>query len=72
MTELLFGVLLHGLKLLNTEESQKFHSKVIALRMSWMKEYSRPRSERNNSNLDEIQTELEIIAKTFAELGGIK
>lgn len=72
MTELLFGVLLQGLKLWNTEAAQKYHDRVIGLRNDWIKEYSKPRSQRNNSTLDEIQMELEIIAKAFTELGAIK
>ena len=72
MTELLFGVLLQGLKIWGTEQAMKYHNRVIELRTEWLAEYSKPRSQRNNSNLDEIQLELEIIAKTFAELGPIK
>lgn len=72
MTELLFGVLLQGLKLWNTEAAQKYHNKVISLREDWLKEYGKPRHQRNNSNLDEIELELAIIAKTFSELGALK
>lgn len=72
MTELLFGVLLQGLKLWNSKESNKYHDRVIELRIDWLKEYSKPRHQRSNANLDEIQLELEVIAKTFADLGPIR
>jgi hypothetical protein len=72
MTQLLFGVLLQGLKILGTQQATKYHDRVLQLRKSWLEEYSKPRSERSNSDLDEIELELAVIAKTFAELGDIK
>ena len=72
MTELLFGVLLQGLKLWNTKEANKYLDRIIKLREQWLEEYAKPRQKRNNSNLDEIELELAIIAKTFAEQGAAK
>lgn len=69
MTALLFGVLIEGLKLMNTKESNKYLDRVIKLQKEWLEEYSKPRAERNNANLDEIEAELSIIAKTFINYG---
>jgi hypothetical protein len=68
MIEALFGVLLQGLKLWNTKESTKYLDKVISLRSEWLEEYSKPRAERDNSKLDDIESALYIIARTFSEI----
>lgn len=66
MTELLFGVLLQGLKLWNTKESNKYLDEVVRLQSDWLKEYSKPRSKISHADLDEIEIKLAIIAKSFA------
>lgn len=68
MTELLFGVLLQGLRLWNDKQSTKYLDKVISLKKEWLEEYSKPRAERDNSNLDEIESQLYLIAKVFSEI----
>jgi hypothetical protein len=72
MVEVLFGVLMQGLKLWNHKEGGKYLDRVIRLKSDWTEEYSKPRAKRNNSNLDEIELELVLIAKTFTEMGGLK
>lgn len=72
MTEILFGVLLQGLKIWQDKSANKYLNRVIELRKSWLKEYSKPRHQRNNSDLDEIEAELYIISRTFMDMGGKK
>ena len=72
MTELLIGVLLQGLKLWNNKQSTKYVDRVLGLQETYLKEYNKPRAERNNRILDEIQDELEMISKTFISMGGVK
>jgi hypothetical protein len=72
MTEILFGVLLTGLKLWESKESRKYLDKVIELRQSWIEEYSKPRGQRDNETLDEIETQLYLISKVFSEVGNKK
>lgn len=69
MTEILFGVLLSGLKLWESKDSRKYIDKVIELRTSWMAEYAKPRGERDNEALDEIESTLYLISKAFSEVG---
>lgn len=69
MTEVLFSVLLSGLKLWESKESRKYIDKVIELRTNWLTEYSKPRGERDNETLDEIETQLFLISKVFSEVG---
>lgn len=69
MTALLFGVLTEALKLWNTKESNKYLDRVIKLQKEWLEEYSKPRAERSNADLDDIEAELMIIAKTFINYG---
>lgn len=72
MTEILFGVLLSGLKLWESKESRKYIDKVIELRTSWLEQYAMPRGQRDNEELDEIETQLYLIAKVFSEVGAKK
>lgn len=65
MIEVLFGVLLQGLKLWNTKESTKYLDEVIELQQRWLDEYNKPRSKRSNANLDDIEQRLHIISKHF-------
>lgn len=69
MTEILFGVLLSGLKLWESKESRKYIDKVIELRKAWLDQYAMPRGQRDNEELDEIETQLYLIAKVFSEVG---
>lgn len=69
MTEVLFSVLLSGLKLWESKESRKYIDKVIELRTNWLAEYSKSRGERDNETLDEIETQLFLISKVFSEVG---
>lgn len=70
MIEVLFGVLLQGLKLWNTKESTKYLDEVIQLQKEWMEEYEKPRSKRSNANLDHIEQRLHIISKGFIASSG--
>ena len=72
MTELLIGVLLQGLKLWTSKESTKYVDRVLKLQSGYVEEYNKPRAERNNAKLDEIQEELEMISKVFITTGGLK
>lgn len=72
MTELLFGVLAEGLKLLNTKEGNKYLNKIVSLRQQWLEEYSKPLNKRDNESLDDIETALYLISKSFIEMGGKK
>lgn len=65
MVGVLFGVLLQGLKLYNTKESTKYLDEVLELQREWQKEYNKPRSQRSNANLDDIELRLELIGKHF-------
>lgn len=67
MVDLLFSVLLQGLKLWNQKESTKYIDRVLKLRSDWLSEYQKPRNIRSNSNLDEIEQELQLIAKMFTK-----
>ena len=65
MTALLFQVLVEGLKLWNTKEGTKHLDRIIRLQTEWIEHYSKPRSQRSNNDLDEIEAELEIISKAW-------
>lgn len=65
MTELLLGVLVEGLKLWNTKEANKYLDEVIELEKEWLDEYNKPRNERSNANLDDIESRLQLIGKHF-------
>lgn len=65
MTELLLGVLVEGLKLWNTKEANKYLDEVIELEKEWLNEYNKPRKDRSNANLDDIESKLQIISKHF-------
>ena len=68
MTEILFSVLLQGLKLWNDKQAGKYLDKVISLQNEWLEEYAKPRTERNNSILDETESQLYMIAKLFSNI----
>ena len=70
MIEVLFGVLLQGLKLWNSKESTKYLDEVLKLQEAWLEEYNKPRDKRSNANLDDIELRLEIIGKHFATSPG--
>lgn len=72
MTELLLGVLVEGLKLLNTKEANKYLNKIIQLRQEWLEEYSKPRSKRDNSELDDMESQIYLISKAFIEMSSKK
>lgn len=70
MIELLLGVLVEGLKLKNTLESRKYLDEVIKLRKDWLEEYNKPKSNRSNATLDDIELRLGIIARSFIDTSG--
>jgi len=70
MTELLFGVLLQGLKLWNSKESSKYIDEVYELQKDWLNEYQKPRRLRSNANLDEYEQRLQLISKLFVNSSG--
>jgi hypothetical protein len=65
MVEVLFSVLLQGLKLWNSKESTKYLDEVLELQKAWQDEYLKPRNLRSNSELDSIELRLELISKNF-------
>jgi len=69
MVSVLFEVLVQGLRLWNAKESTKYLDEVLELQKDWMKEYSKERSQRNNSKLDEIEVDLQRISKIFTQIG---
>ena len=75
---LAFEVVLQGLKLWNTKEARALYDKVFNLRLEWEKEYNKPvmppglksikvdyEKYRNNAKLDDIELQLNIIARTY-------
>lgn len=72
MIEVLFGVLLQGLKLTNSKESTKYLDEVLELQQRYQDEYSKPRGSRSNANLDAIELRLELISKHFIASFGAK
>lgn len=70
MIELVFGVLIEGLKLWNAKESSKYLNEVVKLRQDWLNEYNKPRSNRSNADIDAIELRLGIIAKSFIDSVG--
>jgi hypothetical protein len=65
MIEVLFGVLLQGLKLANSKESTKYLDEVLKLQQDYLDEYNKPRALRSNANLDDIELRLQLISKLF-------
>lgn len=65
MVEVLFAVLLQGLKLANSKESTKYLDEVMKLQKEWMEEYAKPRKDRSNANLDQYELDLVRISKLF-------
>lgn len=72
MTEILFSVLLQGLKLWNTKESSKYIDELYELRKDWLKEHEKPQKNRDNNNLDHIEQQLYLLSKVFIDTGGSK
>jgi hypothetical protein len=70
MIAVLFGVLEQGLKLANTLESRKYLDRLIKLRSQWNEEINKPRANRNNALLDDIEFELRDLSKSFIDLNG--
>ena len=70
MTEVLFGVLLQGLKLWNTKEANKYRDEVYELQKEWLEEYQKPRAKRDNNTLDELEQRLHLISKLFIDSAG--
>lgn len=70
MVELLFGVLLQGLKLWNAKEGSKYIDELYELRKDWINEYEKPRSERSNAKLDDIESRLHLLGKLFIDSAG--
>lgn len=65
MTEVLFGVLLQGLKLWNTKESNEYIDEVLSLQRNWLEEYNKPIGKRSDAELDYIEQQLHLISKLF-------
>jgi hypothetical protein len=72
MVEVLFGVLMQGLKLWNNKESTKYLDEVIKLQQDYLNEYNKPRGSRNNNDLDNIELRLELLSKNFITAAGKK
>lgn len=70
MVEVLFEVLVQGLKLWNTKESTKYLDEVLQLQKDWLNEYNKPRSLRSNAVLDELEQQLHLISKHFVAAFG--
>lgn len=70
MVDVLFGVLLQGLKLWNSKESTKYLDEVYKLQKEWLDEYKKPRASRSNANMDYIEQRLHIIGKLFISSAG--
>lgn len=65
MIEVLFGVLLQGLKLANSKESTKYFDEIKDLQEQWLNEYKKPRHLRSNATLDDIELRLQLISQLF-------
>lgn len=70
MTELLLGVAKEALALINTEESRKYQVKLLKLSEEWNAEINKPRAQRNNANLDDIDFRLRDIARFIIDRPG--
>jgi hypothetical protein len=70
VTEILFGVLLAGLKLWGSKDSHKYLDEVTQLRKDWVDEYDKPEIDRDNNAIDTIELRLSIIAKSFVDTAG--
>lgn len=70
MNELLFGVLLQGLKLWNAKESGKYIDELYELQKDWVEEYDKPRNQRSNAKLDDIESRLHLLGKLFLDSTG--
>lgn len=70
MADLLFSVLLQGLKLWNTKESSKYIDELYELRKDWTEEYDKPRNQRSNAKLDDIESRLHLLGRIFIDSTG--
>ena len=70
MADLLFSVLLQGLKLWNTKESSKYIDELYELRKDWAEEYDKPRNKRSNAKLDDIESRLHLLGRIFIDSTG--
>lgn len=70
MVNILFGVLIEGLKLWNHKEANKYFDEIIELQKEWINEYNKPKHLRSNADLDDIQLRLGIIARAFINRNG--
>ena len=70
MTEILFSVLLQGLKFWNTKESSKYIDELYELRKDWTEEYDKPRNKRSNAKLDDIESRLHLLGRIFIDSTG--
>ena len=70
MTDLIFGILLQGLKLWNQKESTKYIDELYELRKDWAEEYDKPRNQRSNAKLDDIESRLHLLGRIFIDSTG--
>lgn len=70
MTDLIFGILLQGLKLWNSKESGKYIDELYELRKDWTEEYDKPRNQRSNAKLDDIESRLHLLGRIFIDSTG--
>jgi hypothetical protein len=67
MVKLLMGVLEQGLIAWNSHERTKYLDKLIKLKKEWHEEYNKPLDIRSDQRLDDIESELRILAESFIE-----
>jgi len=68
----LLGVLHQGLVLWNSIEGRKYLDRVIKIKKEWNEEYEKPLDVRSDQRLDDLESELRIIAESFIEASGAK
>lgn len=54
------------LSLIEMKERRKYIDRKLELEKAWYEEYNKPRKERDNAALDNIEFELCLLAKTIA------
>lgn len=65
MFTLLLGVLEQSLKAWNSHEKNKYIDRVISIKKEWNEEYAKPSDVISHNRLDELESELRIIAESF-------
>lgn len=65
MTAALLAALVESLKLWNTKEGTKYLDRMIKLDQEWNEIIGKPRAQRSNRELDEIELEVESISKAW-------